>query len=575
MSNEEKLKRDRHQRIRKIFSIIFIVEIIMCIASLAFILYVNHESNELIYINYTETPSAEYEVSLINTSLWDEVTPGKAYEANNINTIDAKFSYETAVQSKSVKYSYQYNVSKYIIFSDRANGEFDPYLYEELKNKTGTVEGTKLSFSENISVSYEKANEKAIEFLERLNDGSVVAYLYIKMDVSVNASCDDFVTENTETATFLLKTQLAVNTTSVQNLSDSATGGKQVACTRSSMVALATKAAILPLCIALAVSILLFIIVLVATKNKDVDYANTIRRILSSYKSFIQVSTSKFTSNGFVVYKIGSITEMLEIRDTVQKPVIMIENEDKTCSKFFVIDGEVMYLHGICVKGYEHLLENEEENPINNEPVIVPEPIVEEEILEEVLEEFEEEILEEDEEEVLEEEQVSEIVEEEADETSRQFDLCSYTFEAKLILADDEMKNFYREIAEYALSYGVKVVRSAKRERIYLGRKLFANLTFSGKKLCVSLALNPADYVDSKYKFKDMSEVKKYAETPFVMKVTSGLKVRHIKELLTKMFEDEGLQNQNLDIKVKKIPTKSKKTLIKEGLIKVNTKVIK
>jgi hypothetical protein len=187
----------------------------------------------------------------------------------------------------------------------------------------------------------------------------------------------------------------------------------------------------------------------------------------------------------------------------------------------------------------------------------MPTPVVEEVIEEEVQEEPASEIVEDDE--------VS----------SKKFDMCVYTFEAKLILAEDQLKEFYREIAEFALSYGVKVVRSAKRERIYLGRKLFANLTFSGKKLCVAMALNPADYVDSKYKFKDMSEVKKFAETPFVMKVTSGLKVRHIKELLTMMFEAEGLQNKNLDVKVKKIPTKSKKTLIKEGLIKVNTKEIK
>ena len=202
MSNEEKLKRDRHERIRKIWSIIFIVEIILCAISLAGLLYVNHESNELIYINYTETPTAEYEVKLIDTSLWDEVTPGKAYEANNINTIDATFTYETAVQSKSVKYSYEYNVVKYIIFSDRANGEFDPYLYEELKTESGSIEGSKLSLSEVVSVSYQDANTKANEFLERLNDNSVVAYLYVKMNVSVKTSCDDFITENTETATF-------------------------------------------------------------------------------------------------------------------------------------------------------------------------------------------------------------------------------------------------------------------------------------------------------------------------------------------------------------------------------------
>ena len=199
--------------------------------------------------------------------------------------------------------------------------------------------------------------------------------------------------------------------------------------------------------------------------------------------------------------------------------------------------------------------------------------ITEEEHVKETVVALEPEVVEEESDE-LQQEESQEESEEDDEETAKLLKMCSYTFEAKLILAEPEMKEFYREIAEFALSYGVKVVRSAKRERIYLGRKLFANLTFSGKKLVVAMALNPSDYEGSKYKFKDMSETKKFASTPFVMKVTSGLKVRHIKELLTIMFEAEGIQNKNLDIKIKKIPTRSKKALIKDGLIKINERKI-
>ena len=108
-----------------------------------------------------------------------------------------------------------------------------------------------------------------------------------------------------------------------------------------------------------------------------------------------------------------------------------------------------------------------------------------------------------------------------------------------------------------------------KHERIYLGRKLFALLSFSGKTLNVAMPLNPKDYEGSKYKFEDMSDVKKYTETPFVMKITSGLKVRHVIELLTSLFEQEKIENKNLTINLKPIPKKSKKALIKEGKIKV------
>ena len=598
MSNEEKLRRDRHQRIRRIWSIILMVEIALCAVMLAALIYVNHKSSELIYVNYTETPKTEYEVLLDNKEFWETVEPGSLYEAANIKEINANFSYETAIESKNIQYSYEYNIVKYIIFSkDRGSSKFDPMylsnddqiIYNEderfIKSESGVLENTnKLTLTDKLSFSYQNANKIAVEFLERLKDDSVDAHLYVEMNITVKSSCDDFLTENTETATYKLKTQLvSEGATHVEDLTDAASGGQTVACTRAGDVAVATEKAILPTGIALVVSILVLILFLQLTKNKDVTYANTIKGILRSYKSYIQVSTSKFTSNGFVVYRIGSITEMLEIRDTVQKPVIMIENEDRTCSKFFIVDGEVMYLFGICVEGFEELLYDNnptqtvvyvepahveeapvvEETPVVIEPVVALEPVV---VTEEVkVEEPQEE---------QEKESTLEESEEDDEETVKLLKMCSYTFEAKLILAEPEMKEFYREIAEFALSYGVKVVRSAKRERIYLGRKLFANLTFSGKKLVVAMALNPNDYVDSKYKFKDMSETKKFAETPFVMKVTSGLKVRHIKELLTTMFEAEGIVNKNLDIKIKKIPTRSKKSLIKDGLIKINERKI-
>ena len=42
---------------------------------------------------------------------------------------------------------------------------------------------------------------------------------------------------------------------------------------------------------------------------------------------------------------------MLEIRDTVQSPLLMYENEDKTCSQFFITTAEkVLYLYEIAVE---------------------------------------------------------------------------------------------------------------------------------------------------------------------------------------------------------------------------------
>ena len=146
----------------------------------------------------------------------------------------------------------------------------------------------------------------------------------------------------------------------------------------------------------------------------------------------------------------------------------------------------------------------------------------------------------------------------------------NYSFEAKLILSKEEIQNFYKEIIKYIKEYGVKVSRSFKRERIYQGRTLFANLIYRGKTLCILFPLDANDPEFTKYRFIDMSQYKKYSETPSLIKVSSNRKVKYVIEILEKLFISNNVSNQNLTVKSEKIKKKSKLTLIKEGLIKKN-----
>lgn len=167
------------------------------------------------------------------------------------------------------------------------------------------------------------------------------------------------------------------------------------------------------------------------------------------------------------------------------------------------------------------------------------------------------------------------VVEENEDNEEESADIIrlDYSFKSKLILSTDEIKDFYRSIVSYATSYGVKVRKSWKKETIYKGRNVFALLTFKGKKLCVSFALDPKDYENSKYYFRDVSDVKKFEKTPLLMKITSARKVKYTKELLNLIFTNNGLENKNLEVAIEEIPMTSKEELIEQGLIKDPSKV--
>lgn len=114
---------------------------------------------------------------------------------------------------------------------------------------------------------------------------------------------------------------------------------------------------------------------------------------------------------------------------------------------------------------------------------------------------------------------------------------CSYSFEARLRNSSDEIKERYAELMNDIYQYKVKLQLSYNQIRIYKGNKTLALVTFSGKTLCIAYALNPADYVNTKYKGIDKSDKKRYAKTPMFVKLTSPRKVQYAKYLMLQLAD--------------------------------------
>lgn len=147
----------------------------------------------------------------------------------------------------------------------------------------------------------------------------------------------------------------------------------------------------------------------------------------------------------------------------------------------------------------------------------------------------------------------------------------AYSFEAKLRASSDETKTLYAQLMDEVARYpGLKVKRSFRQERIYAGRKTLAVLVFRGKTLCVAMALNPADYADTKYRGKDMAQIKRYAQTPMLIRVTSTRRMRYVKYLIAQLATLNGYQAEGA---VKKgryyLGNKTRKELFASNLMKI------
>ena len=113
------------------------------------------------------------------------------------------------------------------------------------------------------------------------------------------------------------------------------------------------------------------------------------------------------------------------------------------------------------------------------------------------------------------------------------------TFSAKLRLADENLKENFVAIANGLFKFDKVNMRVGKKFAAFnKGRRIIARASVNGKSIRLYLALN-ADDVPEKYAFKDVSDKKKYADTPVCLKLRSARSVKRAEELIDILAEKE------------------------------------
>ena len=113
------------------------------------------------------------------------------------------------------------------------------------------------------------------------------------------------------------------------------------------------------------------------------------------------------------------------------------------------------------------------------------------------------------------------------------------SFKARLIQSVKEVQDYYTELKNYLLSYKKMTARiSWGAESFRIGRKLYAKMTVRGKMIQLFLAVDPAEYADTKYHGTDVKDSAKYEEVPFKFEVRSERKLGYAKDLIADMLAD-------------------------------------
>ena len=223
--------------------------------------------------------------------------------------------------------------------------------------------------------------------------------------------------------------------------------------------------------------------------------------------------------------------------------------------------------------------------PVTEETAVVEEPVTEETAV------VEDPVAKEPAAEPVPEEPAQEEAEEEEDETEAaegdEFDNALVTtvtgtkvfvqyrrsFTARLIQADDEIKDIYNSVRNALLTVsGVKERTSWNYNSINRGRKQFAKINANRKSLILYLALSPSN-IEDKYRFRDVSEKKRYKDVPVRYKITGSRSLQYALELIEQAADNNGLTLQEFPFEQNlSIPYEPREDLIKKKLIKVYAK---
>ena len=361
MSEEEKRKRLNYRKIRK--RIITIQCVIIIIAALVAIFagVMSVVLDKTYYVNYSEKSTADWGVYLKDNEFYEEDYLGKnyAYIASLIDKVEAEFAYALAVQSQDpVEFEYSYRIDAVVQIRNKVNGKvvFDPVFNEVPEVKLATTSNS-VSVKKSVVVDYQKYNDIAEDFVDTYALSGAESTLILKMHVDVLGTSEEFQNDKNNTS-YIASVSIPLTTKTVEVKMTSAIPPEEqkiLSYTTENIAEDFRTAAILFAVVTAMIAMLLWIYAYLS-RNVDITYDIKVARIVRNYKSFIQKLRNVFSIENYQLLVIDSFNEMLEIRDTIQSPILMEENEDRTCTKFYIpTDSRLLYLYEIKVDDYDEI----------------------------------------------------------------------------------------------------------------------------------------------------------------------------------------------------------------------------
>ncbi len=348
-------------------SLLTYMGLIVLFVGFSFLFFFTYASlNKVKYVNYIENSDVDYKVFLKDNIFYDEKYREKddQYVSDLIDYITATFNYRLELQKEEISYKYSYRVEANVTVKDKTTNKnlytYDDTLISKVE-KSSNKPTTEIT--EEVNINYNKYNDLIKDFIRTYDIDNVTSTLSVNLYVDVENNCGDEQLAGNESVTSIVipLTNKTMGMDITNNIIDNE--DNTIICSEPSKANILFLLCGLTSLVIAAILVVRAVIYAEMSKTAKTIYERELKKILGNYNAYIQRVNGTFDISGYKSLRIDSFTDMLEIRDTINQPILMIENAKKT-GVYFIIpsSNKILYTYGLKVVDIQRDLEKKDQD---------------------------------------------------------------------------------------------------------------------------------------------------------------------------------------------------------------------
>ena len=342
---EHQRKRRRHKVRLAVSSVIMLLIALILIGTYSVV-----SQNE--YNQYTEQAKVDYKVNLKENEFYQKssLDEKSAVIASLIQNIEIQFNYNFNL-SQEQDYTYNYNI---VAKTNVKESKKDNVIYEtteELLSKPAQASNSKnLNILEKLTIDYNEYNDKISKFINVYGLNDTTSTLELSMYVNIINKYDG-TQVNKDNKVMTISIPLTTKTVDVRISSNviKDTGNMLIKKSEFENAQYLFVAGVIS-AVAGLVLVAKFVKYILDTRSAETMYAQELKQILFSYKSYIQKSNNEISKKGYKVIQINTFNEILGLRDTMQTPILMYTSEEELSTEFIIISDKILYVYVLSAK---------------------------------------------------------------------------------------------------------------------------------------------------------------------------------------------------------------------------------